>query len=53
MARKQVAYKEPADYFNADMKKAAADWDKQHADKKGKKPDTVKRSGNKGATKKK
>lgn len=28
MARKKVTYKEPASYFNADMRKAAADWEK-------------------------
>ncbi|MBR4719393.1 MAG: hypothetical protein IKP31_04000 [Lachnospiraceae bacterium] len=35
MATKKVSYKEPASYFNADMSKAAKDWDKKHAaDKK-------------------
>ena len=53
MAKKKVTYKEPASYFNADMRRVAENWDKEHPDKentetaKGKKPDTVKRSGNK------
>ena len=31
---KKVTYREPAGYFNADMRKAAQDWDKEHAGKK-------------------
>lgn len=31
MAEKKVTYKEPGSYFNADMKKAAKQWDKEHA----------------------
>lgn len=34
MATKQVGYKEPASYFNADMRKAAKEWDKEQAKKK-------------------
>lgn len=30
MPKKNVGYKEPADYFNADMLKAAKEWDKKH-----------------------
>lgn len=30
MAIKKVEYKEPASYFNADMKKAAAKWEKEN-----------------------
>lgn len=28
MAERKVTYKEPSSYFNADMKKAARDWEK-------------------------
>ena len=35
MSEKKVIYKEPKGYFNADMKKAAAAWEKENA-KKGK-----------------
>ena len=34
MARKKVTYKEPASYFNAAMRKAAEDWDKEHKKQK-------------------
>lgn len=34
MARKKVIYKEPASYFNADMRKAADDWEKNNKKKK-------------------
>lgn len=37
-AKKKVTYREPAGYFNADMRKAAEDWDKAHAGKTDKKP---------------
>ena len=30
MAQKKVTYKEPKGYFNADMLKAAKEWDKAH-----------------------
>lgn len=30
MPIKKVGYKEPASYFNADMRKAAREWDKEH-----------------------
>ncbi len=30
----KVGYKEPADYFNADMKKAAQEWEKANKAKK-------------------
>ena len=44
MAEKNVTYKEPKSYFNADMKKAAREWEaqqkaaakKEKAPKKGK-----------------
>ena len=36
--KKKVTYREPAGYFNADMRKAAEDWDKAHAGKTDKKP---------------
>ena len=29
MAEKRVTYKEPSSYFNAEMKKAARDWEKE------------------------
>ena len=34
MATKRAGYKEPSSYFNEDMKKVAAKWDKEHAGKK-------------------
>ena len=34
MARKSVTYKEPASYFNDDMKKAAKDWENGQKGKK-------------------
>lgn len=34
MASKKVTYKEPASYFNEDMRKAAEKWDKENKDKK-------------------
>ncbi len=38
MAVKNVTYKEPANYFNDDMKKAAQKWEKEQAEKEGEKP---------------
>ncbi len=41
MAGKKVGYKEPASYFNADMRKAAKKWeDSKKAGKAGKQTDT-------------
>lgn len=37
MAKKKMTYKEPASYFNADMRKAADDWEKENAKKKSSK----------------
>ena len=37
MANKKVGYKEPAGYFNAAMKKAARDWEKEQKTKAEKK----------------
>ena len=34
MATKKVTYKEPANYFNADMRKAAEEWEKGNKKKK-------------------
>ena len=34
---KNVTYKEPARYFNEDMRKAAEKWEKENAGKAGKK----------------
>lgn len=34
--QKKVTYKEPASYFNAAMRKAARDWDKEQAKKEKK-----------------
>ena len=34
MAIREVTYKEPAEYFNAEIRKAAEKWEKEH----GKKP---------------
>ena len=34
MAKKKITYKEPASYFNSDMRKAADDWEKENAKKK-------------------
>ena len=51
--RKKVSYKEPAKYFNADMRKAYDEWRKEQGSaekkgtEKGKKPDTVKKPGKK------
>ena len=36
MEKKKVTYKEPSKYFNADMKKAAEEWEKENAGKTGK-----------------
>ena len=53
MARKTVAYKEPASYFNEDMKKAADKWEKENAGKKKPAPKTeVKKPAPKPAKKK-
>ncbi len=46
MATKKVTYVEPEDYFNADMKKAAAEWDKKNA-AKAKKAKTPAKTGGK------
>lgn len=34
MAIKQVTYKEPESYFNEDMKKAAAEWERENKERK-------------------
>ena len=43
MAQKTVTYKEPAGYFNAEMKKAAKEWDKKNAEKAKKPANTGKK----------
>ena len=48
MATKKVTYKEPKNYFNADMSKAAKEWDEKHG-----KAETPKKSNAKGTTTKK
>lgn len=34
MAEKKVTYKEPSSYFNAEMRKAAKEWEKEQKAKK-------------------
>ena len=38
MPKRKVGYKEPASYFNADMRKAAEEWEKENKKKKSATP---------------
>lgn len=51
MARKSVTYKEPASYFNDDMKKAAKDWENSQKGKKKTADKAEKKTATKTATK--